>query len=92
MSYCLFPRLLFTICMYIYADQLPRLGKKELFFSYRLLINLLFLFEGVSSSSGYLGKNALFYCGNPWAFRIIILEFKQCGISNNNTKYEAIEN
>ena len=30
-----------------------------------------FLFGVVSSSSGCLGWAALFYCGPPWAFRII---------------------
>ena len=32
-----------------------------------------FLFREVSSSSGCLGWAALFYCGTPWAFHIIIL-------------------
>ena len=31
-----------------------------------------FLFGEVSSSSGYLGCAALFYCGTRWAFNIII--------------------
>ena len=31
-----------------------------------------FLFGEVSSSSGYLGWSALFYCGTPCAFHIII--------------------
>ena len=29
-----------------------------------------YMFEGVSSSSGCLGKAALFYCGTPLAFHI----------------------
>ena len=31
-----------------------------------------FLFQEVSISSGYLGWAALFYCGTPWPFHIII--------------------
>ena len=34
-----------------------------------------FLFGEISSSSGYLGWAALFYCGTRWAFHIIILMF-----------------
>ena len=37
-------------------------------FCYRLLVILLFLFEGVYSSYRCLGKAALFYCGTPLAF------------------------
>ena len=42
-------------------------------FLYHLLVILLFLFEGVSSSSGCLGKAALFYCDTPMAFHIAIM-------------------
>ena len=41
-----------------------------LLFCYRILIILLFLIEGVSSSSG-LGNAASFYCGTPWVFHMI---------------------
>ena len=42
--------------------------ERAVFFCYRLLIDLWFLFGGVSSSSLYLGQAALFYCVTPWAF------------------------
>ena len=41
------------------ADQLPRLEKRELFFCYRLLAIMWFLFGGISSSSWCLGWAAL---------------------------------
>ena len=51
---------------------LPRLGKRVsymYYFFYRLLVNMLFLFGGVSSSSRCL---AFIDCGIPCAFHIII--------------------
>ena len=33
-----------------------------------------FLFGEVSSSSGCLGWDTLFYCGTPWTFHIIIFQ------------------
>ena len=47
--------------------------KRELVFLPSFTINLLFLIEGVSLSSGCLGKAALFYCDTPWAFNITYL-------------------
>ena len=48
------------------ADQLPRLGKRELVcllsFTCGYVVSL---FGEVSSSSGCLGLAALFYCGTP---------------------------
>ena len=43
------------------------------FFCCRLLVILLILFEGVSSSSGCLRKAVLVYCGTPGAIHIIIM-------------------
>ena len=43
--------------------------------SYLLLVILLFLFEGVSSSSVCLRNAALFNCGTPKAFHITILVY-----------------
>ena len=40
---------------------------------------MLFLFEGVSSSSRCLGWAALFYCGTPSAFHIIIWQVRRQG-------------
>ena len=45
------------------------------FFCFHLLVILLFLFGGVSSSPGCFGKGVLFYCGTPWAFNITILHY-----------------
>ena len=36
----------------------------------------LFLFDGVSSSSGYMGKAVLFHCGTPSAFHLINLQLR----------------
>ena len=47
------------------ADQLPRLGKKELIVCYRLLVIMWFLFEKVFSSSWCLGWAALFIVAHP---------------------------
>ena len=49
--------------LYAVADQLPRLGKRELVFCYCLHVILWFLFGGGFSSSWYFGWAALFYCG-----------------------------
>ena len=43
---------------------------------YRLLVIMWFPFGEVSSSSWCLGRAALFYCGTPWAFHVIILNEK----------------
>ena len=56
MSYLVLPSLFLTIQKYL----LPRLGKRELFFCYRLMVILLSLFEGVSYFSGCLGTADLF--------------------------------
>ena len=52
-----------------------RLGKRGWFFCYRLLLITLFLFEGITSSSGCLRTVVLLYCGTPylWPFHITIL-------------------
>ena len=47
--------------------------ERVVFFCYILLVILLFLFRGVTSTSGCLGKAASFYCGTPLAFNISIL-------------------
>ena len=55
------------------ADQLPQVGKRESkVVCYSLLVIMWILFMRVSSSSVCLGWAALFYCGIPWAFHIII--------------------
>ena len=59
--------------MYAVADQLPRLGKRELICLLSFTCNMWFLFGEVSSSSWCLGWAALFYCGIPWIWDIIIL-------------------
>ena len=73
MSYFVLPGLLFTILALV--NKLPRLGEREreseMFFCYRLLVIWLFLFEGVPSSSGCLGKAASFNCGTPFAFHYL---------------------
>ena len=46
-----------------------------------------FLCEEVSSSSCCLGWAALFYCGTPWAFHIIILLMMALCISALNHKW-----
>ena len=43
-------------------------GRESWFSCHRLLVILLFLVEGVSSSSECLGNAALFHCGSPSAF------------------------
>ena len=56
-----------------------------------------FLFGEVSSSSGCLGWDTLFYCGTPWAFRIFVLltghywASSICGHHNMKTKERARE-
>ena len=39
----------------------------------RLLEILMFLFEGVYSPSGYLGKVTVVHCDTPWAFLITFI-------------------
>ena len=57
--------LLFVIYLLAAAEQLPRLGKRELICLLSFTFNYVFLLGEVSSSSGCLGWAALFYCGPP---------------------------
>ena len=50
--------------------------ERAIFFCYRLLVIMWLLYGGVSSSSRCLGWAALFYCGTPWAFQIILSDEK----------------
>ena len=45
--------------------------ERAVFVYYRLLVFLLFLFEGVPLPLGALGKAALFNCGTPWTIHIM---------------------
>ena len=54
MSYLVLPTLLGTIYMHCKL-------RERCLFCYRLLVMLLFIFERVCTSSGCLGKTALFY-------------------------------
>ena len=59
-------RILYSIVSYLYvswADQLPRLGKRELICLLSVTCIYVFLFGEVSSSSGCLSGATLFYCG-----------------------------
>ena len=58
-------------------DQLPRLGKRELICLLLVTCNYVVSVGEVSSSSGCLGWAALFYCGTPRAFHIIIESLSQ---------------
>ena len=54
-------------------------GRESYFVCYHLLVVMWFLFREVFSSSGCFEWAALFYCGTPWAFHIIILLATHCG-------------
>ena len=58
-------------------------------FYYRILVILLLLFESLFSSSGCLGKAALFYCCTPCAFHITIFHAYQC---RRRCRYFALVN
>ena len=66
--------LLLVFYMLTVANKLPR--------GYRLLVIVWFLFGEVSSSSGCLGCAALFYCGTPCAFSIIMSVFEALALFN----------
>ena len=69
--------ILYSIVSYLYvsySESITSVGEERaIFFCYRLLVIMWFLFGGVSSSSWCLGWAALFYCGTPCAFHIIII-------------------
>ena len=66
MLYFVLPSLMFNILKNVsFRRLITPVGEGRLFFCYRLVVILLFLFERVSSSSKYLGNAALFYCGTP---------------------------
>ena len=74
-------RILYSIVSYLY-DQLPRLGKRELICLLSFTCIMWFMFGEFSSSSWCLGWAALFYCGTPWAFHIIIV-ISKTGVNRN---------
>ena len=55
-------------------DQLLRLGRGGLFVCCCLSVVMWFLFEEVSSSSGYFGWAALFCYSAPSAFRVVVFQ------------------
>ena len=68
-------------CYYLYVScsgSITSVGEGRAYVCYRLL-EMWFLFGEVSPSSWCLGWTALFYCGTPWAFNIIILNECQMG-------------
>ena len=56
---------MYSIDSYLYVSCSGTITSVEEFVCYRLLVIMWFLFGEVSSSSGYLGWAALFYCGTP---------------------------
>ena len=55
----------------------------------QLLIIMLFLFEGVSSSSGCLGKVSLFYCGTLWTFHLTFALHIQLTVQNTPFNHDS---
>ena len=65
-------RIRYSIVSYLYvscSESITSVWEE----GYRLLIIMWFLFGKVFCSSGCLGWAALFYCGTPWDFHMIIL-------------------
>ena len=62
------------LCFHVSLSRLKRvMGRKGLHFCYCLPAIVVFLFEGVSSSSGFLGKTTLFHSNIHWALHMIIV-------------------
>ena len=66
-------RILYFIVSYLYVSIIS-VGEERANLS--AVVYLWFLFGEVSPSSWCLGWVALFYCGTPWAYHIIILKLK----------------
>ena len=78
MSYFVLSNQLLSLYLNVrFSRIMIRLGKRELFFLLSVtIVILLFLIEGVSSSSGCLGKAVSFYRSNSWAFNISFSQYQ----------------
>ena len=74
MSYFCFALIVYYLNV-IFTRLRTSVGKERCFFCHRLLV-IFVVSVRRRSSSEYMGKAALFYCGTPWDFHILITSLK----------------